>query len=79
MRLFAALIFAAASALCATAHAQSGPSPGGPAPNGPPNGSYTTPAGANSVKDPAGLPDFSGVWGGPRGLRTRISPRSSRS
>ena len=74
---------------CHVAQAQSptpppGPPPGAPggagAPpfSGPPNGSYAIPTGAGTVKDPANLPDFSGVWGRAEGFthpdQTKIIP-----
>ena len=51
--------------LAQLSHAQSGPPPGAPPPGGGsgiPNGGYAVPPGAGTVKDPAGLPDFSGTW-----------------
>jgi hypothetical protein len=56
----------AIAAIAMKAWPQSGPDPGGPGPPpGPPgfiNGAYTSPSAAATRRDPARLPDFSGVW-----------------
>ncbi len=57
---------------------QEGPRPFLQTPGGPPNGSYTIPAGAGTVKEAASRPDFSGVWGRAEGFvhpdQTKIFP-----